>query len=744
MGRGQIIELDWGLLTNGGLRDNGRLAGLTTARIPGTITPLGEATMRSCIRKRWRGIGLISAITIMPQVADATATKWVSAQHRTPPTVIMTVADLQNIANNLSGNYVLGADIDAAGYPFTPIGPSGAPFLGTFDGAGHSIKNLTISWTGAGNVGLFGTIGKGAVVQDVALTNASVAANFQNQSVQGMVGTIAGEYLGALQDVSASGSVTVSGGAPGAGVSVGGLAGSDMDAGTLAFSHSSASVIIVADGGVYSAIGGLVGFSGGTISDSWSIGRVTNGAFSFYGVGGLVGYDNSGQILRSYATGNVLSGQTYHGAGGLAGGVIGASRGNNVIEDFASGSVNGSSFTGIGGLIGFDDEGSVQQSYATGWATGTGITTAITVDGQTYYPSNLVPGAGGLIGVKYGGYVDYAAFSSGVVAMTNGQAGGLIGWTNDSSAFFQNTYWDTITSQTNVSAGGTGEPTSYLQTPFPSGFDPEIWSISPKQSYPFLVPPMSQLRPSSYNSALDRVFKGDKQITCVATVFAIIARSLGLTMTPRTAKQHGLQNKLLAMNIDDFWESDSAGASWWTQLVSDPNSVLWTSVVYIGPNGEVGKGQSIDFTTSMAGTINGSTIANWLATGQLAIIEMISVDSKGNVTPHSVLATGLDSSKLLVAIDPWTGTRIKIDPLSWTVTSILDPRTNVFYLEGDLINCFRGINCTLAQGIIDDFNTWVPYRNGTPSYVAVKNFTAENSKCIAAGQNCGWVEAEIK
>ena len=74
-----------------------------------------------------------------------------------------------------NGYYILGNDIDASAYvhadhirfagnsykAYTNIG-----LMGTFDGKGHTIDGITI-----GRSGLFGMVGKGAVIKNVALTN---------------------------------------------------------------------------------------------------------------------------------------------------------------------------------------------------------------------------------------------------------------------------------------------------------------------------------------------------------------------------------------------------------------------------------------------------------------------------------------------------------------------------------------------------------------------------------------------
>jgi hypothetical protein len=64
--------------------------------------------------------------------------------------LVNTLADLQNIRNNLSGTFALGRDVDAGatsswngGAGFSPVGGSTA-FTGTFDGQGRTVSNLTI------------------------------------------------------------------------------------------------------------------------------------------------------------------------------------------------------------------------------------------------------------------------------------------------------------------------------------------------------------------------------------------------------------------------------------------------------------------------------------------------------------------------------------------------------------------------------------------------------------------------
>ncbi|GIO16464.1 hypothetical protein J19TS2_60190 [Cohnella xylanilytica] len=91
------------------------------------------------------------------------------------PFIIKTAAQLNEMRNNLTADYRLGADIDltAEGYTkWDPIGPWGTAFEGTLDGDGHTISNLTITGT-ANNLGLFGYVSD-AEIRNLGLINVNV------------------------------------------------------------------------------------------------------------------------------------------------------------------------------------------------------------------------------------------------------------------------------------------------------------------------------------------------------------------------------------------------------------------------------------------------------------------------------------------------------------------------------------------------------------------------------------------
>ncbi len=79
--------------------------------------------------------------------------------------VVKTEQDLRLLNSNQSGSFVLNGDVECSG-AWTNAGT----FTGTFDGNGYAIKNYNSNERN----GLFGKIGEGAVIKNLAITNASM------------------------------------------------------------------------------------------------------------------------------------------------------------------------------------------------------------------------------------------------------------------------------------------------------------------------------------------------------------------------------------------------------------------------------------------------------------------------------------------------------------------------------------------------------------------------------------------
>ena len=152
------------------------------------------------------------------------------------PYKISTPSHLNRIRDHLSSNFILIADIDlndqilskeswySTDYGWLPIGYySSSPFLGSFDGQGHKISNLSISARNYDVNGLFGYLGESASLKNIILTQCNVVAggntgallginrgNVSNCQSEGLVsgtgntGGLVGNNIGTIQNCQSS------------------------------------------------------------------------------------------------------------------------------------------------------------------------------------------------------------------------------------------------------------------------------------------------------------------------------------------------------------------------------------------------------------------------------------------------------------------------------------------------------------------------------------------------------------
>ena len=157
-----------------------------------------------------------------------------------------------------------------------------------------------------------GAVSGGSGAQDVGglvgYDRGSVANSYATGAVStsgsgGDVGGLTGYGYGTVSDSYATGAVSGTGGF------VGGLVGFEQT--SIENSYATGSVSSSGNGADYLiAVGGLVGQSLGVIANSYAMGAVSNNATLNPGgnrVGGLVGFNDTGSISDSYATGDVQS-----------------------------------------------------------------------------------------------------------------------------------------------------------------------------------------------------------------------------------------------------------------------------------------------------------------------------------------------------------------------------------------------------------------------------------------------------
>ena len=265
---------------------------------------------------------------------------------------VATAADLNNVRNNLSGDYIQTADIDLAGWNWNSIGgwnwPADHPdhFRGTYNGNGFVIYNLTrnLFLDTEGDVqnrgGLFCVVGTGGRVTNTHLRNIDF-------DITGMYGSQNGGIAAAFFGASAHNcSVT------------GTIVAERVGAGMLAASLTDGSISRCWVGGsvtagtnyVSSYVGGMVGTLSGAayLTNCYSRADVTARTI----IGGLVGQaGGSGNIEHCYSTGLITSTHhtEYNGAGGLTGKstIDGTYRGVPVINSYWDYQTSGA--TGGGG-----------------------------------------------------------------------------------------------------------------------------------------------------------------------------------------------------------------------------------------------------------------------------------------------------------------------------------------------------------------------------------------------------------
>lgn len=102
--------------------------------------------------------------------------------------------DAEALAEFYDGDFTVNllADIDCSSVTeWVPAGNAAHPFCGRFNGDGHKIRNLAMSFRGAGNVyGFFGNVGPGAVIENFVLGEGCSLTVSPSQPIN--CGTVAG------------------------------------------------------------------------------------------------------------------------------------------------------------------------------------------------------------------------------------------------------------------------------------------------------------------------------------------------------------------------------------------------------------------------------------------------------------------------------------------------------------------------------------------------------------------------
>lgn len=168
----------------------------------------------------------------------------------------------------------LTADIDLAGFDWTPL----AKFYGTFDGAGHMVKNLYIN-SASYPLGLFGYLKTGAKVTNLGVTGNVTCTAKSNAQAGGIAGYV--DANAAIENCYSSVNVTSK-------KHGGGIAGYTNAGSNITNCYASGNITTTSKNECY--LGGICGSSysntnGATLTNCYSIGDVTgtSGAASYLG-----------------------------------------------------------------------------------------------------------------------------------------------------------------------------------------------------------------------------------------------------------------------------------------------------------------------------------------------------------------------------------------------------------------------------------------------------------------------------
>jgi len=401
------------------------------------------------------------------------------------PYKIATPEDMQAIGadpNDWDKHFVLVADINLADYTgteFNLIGDEVSPFRAVFDGKGHIISGFT--YTGAElfePVGLFRYLGTEGQIRNVALEDVNVRA------VADGAGSLVAINSGTVSGCRATGSVR------GEGIfarNLGGLVGVNLGNGKIYGSY--AGMYMYAHSALNQSIGGLIGGNVGTVIGCHAAGPVDG----FWDVGGLVGY-NRGTIVDCYASGTVT-------AGGAVGGLVGVNYEGEISDCWATGSISGDGpfLGGMGGLVG-ENVGQIVRSHARGPVEGTPAGGLVGWNKDTIcdsYAEGTVRGdgaIGGLVGLNEHGTIQNC-YAVGAID-GNSDMGGLAGFHGYGYSYYTSCFWDGDVNPDVNGIGNTSDPnvigksTTEMQresTFSDAGWDfIEIWDIGENQTYPFL------------------------------------------------------------------------------------------------------------------------------------------------------------------------------------------------------------------------------------------------------------------
>ncbi|MBR0177374.1 MAG: leucine-rich repeat protein, partial [Bacteroidales bacterium] len=337
------------------------------------IQSLAATANKNLKTKTKRAFALLMLALLAPAAAWAQSFSGGSGTE-TAPYLIATTDDMDALAsqvnggNSFSGTYFkMTADLDYTGKGYSIIGNYDNRFCGSFNGDGHTISNVTLSGDGEAK-GIFGAIGSGGMVKNLALDQSSISGKSE-------IGGIAGFIENAtISNCINHGSITSPSYPICAGL--GGIVGYATNS-SIIDCQNQGEVSRHDNAGCY-ATGGIVGRA----ENNCNISGCQNSAFIFgtENTGGIAGQANSGTIISHCKNTGTIEGQS------RSGGIVGYADGANVSHCYNLARVT--AYSGpAGGIVGRAGASSASNCLSLGIAQGY---------------SNYNYASGGIVGWNYG------------------------------------------------------------------------------------------------------------------------------------------------------------------------------------------------------------------------------------------------------------------------------------------------------------------------------------------------------
>lgn len=326
-----------------------------TASINGNnVTVQRSATIQNLVLTSYLGnLERRSLVSVYPQIFTGAGTESDPYILATKEDILKFCDAMNNQQMDFTGEYLrMTSDIDIEhDGSFLPFGFSTTALLafnGTFDGNGHSLKNISIDsrTNKVMNVGLFPTIGALGIVKNLTLDNSCQFLVFRNFApfTANLYGTL--ENCRNYADVPTTEGYSA------------GCAGFIYESGKVKGCFNAGSISATTRNG---ALGGIfISNNGGLVENCLNTGTITADSFDKAQNLGGIGYSNHGTLRNVMNTGLVKGGAN----SSIIGGIVATDNAQSLIENALSvAPVIAGGIDNVGSIVG-SPKGTYKNSYA--------------------------------------------------------------------------------------------------------------------------------------------------------------------------------------------------------------------------------------------------------------------------------------------------------------------------------------------------------------------------------------------